>query len=241
MANWVSHLIIADRLLEKLPRLGRREFCAGSIAPDCNRETPDGKDFIPPRAVTHWMRGEKKCAADTRVFYEEYILARMDSIKTGEELSFLLGYYAHLIADAELQRTLTDEQRVAAVWKRAKEIPELREKGAGMDESWEAFKRLVPKEERNKDFFVIEREYLDTHPASGYFTEIRGLAHFPDYIDYLPENAIPEKIKRMYYIPSAEQGRYPFVAISREEYLDYLDRAETYSLQAIRPLAETEL
>ena len=36
MAEWVSHLIVADKVLEKFPQLSRHEFCVGNIAPDCN-------------------------------------------------------------------------------------------------------------------------------------------------------------------------------------------------------------
>lgn len=35
MAEWVSHLIVADRVLEQLPHLKRHEFCVGNIAPGC--------------------------------------------------------------------------------------------------------------------------------------------------------------------------------------------------------------
>lgn len=103
MAEWVSHLIVADRVLERLPQLKRHEFCVGNIAPDCNRDT----------------------------------------------------------------------KRVAAAWARAKAIPELRQKSEGMTEDWDSFKKLFEdRKDRLKDFFVIEREYLDEHPKSGYFTEI---------------------------------------------------------------------
>ena len=81
------------------------------------------------------------------------------------------------------------------------------------------------REERMKDFFVIEREYLDEHPDSGYFTEIKGLEKFPDYIDYLPQGAIPMKVKMMYYMPTLEEGRNSFVGFSREEYEGFLERA----------------
>ncbi len=64
MAEWVSHLIVADRVLERLPQLKRHEFCVGNIAPDCNIPNEDGTDFIPPRKVTHWITGERKTAAD---------------------------------------------------------------------------------------------------------------------------------------------------------------------------------
>ncbi len=155
-------------------------------------------------------------------------------IRTKEELSFLLGYYAHLITDAELQRTIRDGERVAAVWKRLKAIPELCRQAEGMEETWDSVKELMPdRKDRMKDFTVIEREYLDGHPDSGYFTEIRGLKEFPEYIRYLPAGAIPAKVKMMYYLPSAEKGKYPFVVFSRDECEAFLDRAVNAVVNAI--------
>ena len=166
----------------------------------------------------------------------------MNEIHSKEELSFLLGYYSHLITDAELQCTIRDENRVAAAWERAKKIPELRAKAEGLNETWDSFKILFPnRNDRMKDFFVIEREYLDKHPDSGYITEIRGLEDFPDYIDYLPENAIPMKIKLMYYMPTLEEGKYPFFGFSREEYCGFLERAVENVVNAIREMVEQRL
>ena len=48
MAEWVSHLIVADRVLEILPKSRKHEFCVGNIAPDCNMPNEDGTEFIPP-------------------------------------------------------------------------------------------------------------------------------------------------------------------------------------------------
>lgn len=238
MSEWVSHLIIADRILEKLPWLARHEFCVGNIAPDCNIPNDDWTEFTPSRQVTHWMKDKRKTADDGIVFRDEYIIKRLDKISSEEELSFLYGYYAHLITDAELQRTTRDATRVSEAWKRAKSINELRDRSAGMEENWDNFKRLFPdRKDRMKDFFVIEREYLDSHPDSGYFTEIQGLEFFPDYIDYLPKGAIPAKIKMMYYLPTLEADKYPFIGFSREEYTNFLDSAVTKSIDAI---TETE-
>ena len=86
------------------------------------------------------MKGKRKKADDCSVFRDEYILKRIGEISSEEELSFLLGYYAHLITDAEHQRTIRDEKRVAAAWKRAKAFDELREQSSGMDETWDNFK-----------------------------------------------------------------------------------------------------
>ncbi len=238
MAEWVSHLIVADRILEQLPWLCRHEFCVGNIAPDCNIPNEDWSDFTPSRQMTHWMKDARKTADDCAVFRDEYILNRIVKIKSKEELSCLYGYYTHLITDAELQRITRDAHRVAEAWKRAMAVEEIREKAVGMEANWDNFKPLFPdRKDRMKDFFVIEREYLDAHPESGYFTEIQGLEYFPDYIDYLPHGAIPAKIKLMYYMPTLEEGRYPFVGVSRTEYMCFLDSAVAKSIAAI---TETE-
>ena len=234
MAEWVSHLIVADRVWEILPWLKRHEFCVGNIAPDCNIPNEDWSEFTPSREITHWMKGKRKKADDCSAFRDEYILKRIGEISSEEELSFLLGYYAHLITDAEHQRTIRDEKRVAAAWKRAKAFDELREQSSGMDETWDNFKKLFPdRKERMKDFYVVEREYLDEHPNSGYFTEIQDLKTFPDYIEYLPKGAIPAKIRMMYYMPTLEEGKYPFVGFSREECASFLDRSVELAVRAI--------
>lgn len=73
MASWVTHLMIADRVLEKFQGLDRHGFCVGNIAPDCNVENEDWTEFTPPRAVTHWMSAERKVASDCDRFYKVII------------------------------------------------------------------------------------------------------------------------------------------------------------------------
>lgn len=238
MAEWVTHLWVADEVMKKLPMLDRHGFCVGNIAPDCNLPDEDHTDFIPPKRITHWMNSMRKTADDCRAFYDEYIVTRYDSIKSAEELSFLLGYYSHLITDAELQRTIRDPERVAASWLRIKSVPELKAKTEGMNEDWDTVKKLFPRDDRMKDFFSLEKEYLDDHPDSGWYTEIRGIEYFPDYIDYLPKQSIPKKIKMMYYDPSGDVSSYPFLAFSREEYLAFIKRAVEQVTAEISDMAE---
>lgn len=193
MASWVTHLMIADGVLAQLPGLDRRGFCVGNIAPDCNVENADWTAFTPSREVTHWMQGERKQASDCEAFCKTYILDRRDEITSAEEWAFLLGYYAHLLTDAAFQAFLRDEERVKAVWRRIKKDAKLGAASAGMEETWDAVKQLVPKRERMRRIYVIEGEYLRDHPESGYLTEILPLKEFPDYIDYLPSGAIVRK------------------------------------------------
>lgn len=234
MATWVTHLMIADRVLEQFGPLDRRGFCVGNIAPDCNIENEDWTQFVPPRAVTHWMSSNRKKASDCETFYTEYIDKKRMDIKSDEQYSFLLGYYAHLIADAEFQRFVRDEKRVAETWMRIKKQPALAEKSAGMIENWDSVKLLISHSDRMKDMYAIEAEYLKQRPDSGYFTEILGLSSFPDYIDYLPQGSIVRKIKTMGYIPSSETGEYAYIAMSKEEYDHYLDRSTALIIKALK-------
>ena len=235
MASWVTHLIIADRVLAALPQLDRRGFCAGNIAPDCNDKNADGTDFTPSRETTHWMSVKNdKLTADFTAFRRAYIDSRRDAIQSNEEYSFLLGYLAHLISDVAFQRMIVDEARVSAAWRRVLAQPALADQARGMAPGWPAVKQLIPREERMKDIYTIEAEYLAAHPDSGYLTEILPLRAFPDYIDYLPRGAIARKIGVIGYFPKIGVGAYPFVAISRAEYAAYLDRTAALVIEAVQ-------
>ena len=233
MATWITHLMIADRVLEAIPELDRHGFCVGNIAPDCNVENEDWTQFVPSREITHWMASDRKVASDCDRFYGEYIASRKHEIDTVQEKSFLLGYYAHLIADAEFQRYMRDSVRVASSWARIKEHPVLSDKAMGMPETWDSVKKLINRNERMRDIYTIEAEYLDEHPNSGYLTEILELKSFPDYIDYLPKGAIVRKIGVMGYLPKKELGSFPFVAMTREEYATFLNEATEQIIRSI--------
>ena len=222
MATWVTHLMIADSVLQYFPSLDRRGFCVGNIAPDCNVENEDWTAFTPSREVTHWMQGERKKASDCDAFYEEYIAKRRNRIESAEEYAFLMGYYAHLITDAAFQKMIRDENRVIAAWKRIKENKALREQSTDMEETWDNAKKLIPKRVWVGHIYSLEAEYLKAHPDSGDLTEILPLKEFPDYIDYLPKGAIVRKIGVMGYLPKINENLGEWIALSREEYEAYI-------------------
>ena len=222
MATWVTHLMIADSVLQRFPSLDRHGFCVGNIAPDCNVENEDWTAFTPSREVTHWMQGVRKKASDCDAFYEEYIAKRRDRIQSTKEFAFLMGYYAHLITDAAFQKMIRDEDRVKAVWKRIKENENLRKQSAGMEETWDNAKKLIPKRVWVGHIYSLEAEYLKANPDSGYLTEILTLKEFPDYIDYLPKGAIVRKIGVMGYLPEINENLGEWIALSREEYEGYI-------------------
>lgn len=221
MANWITHMMIADRLLERIPGLDRTGFCVGSIAPDCNIENKDWSAFTPPREVTHWMSGEKKTAVDCERFYECQIAGRI--FETEQERSFYLGYYAHLVTDAIFQRFIRDEHRVKAMMMRIHAQPEMAEKMHGLPQDFNGVKMAFGKRVRMRDIEQIEYEYLRDHPQSGYLTVLRMLKEFPDYPEYLPEGAIMRKIGIMAGLPETVTDA-DFVFFSREEYRGFLDK-----------------
>lgn len=222
MASWVTHLMIADGVLERISQIDRRGFCVGNIAPDCNVENEDWTAFTPSREITHWMQGERKEASDCDAFCDAYILKRKADIGSAEEYAFLLGYYAHLITDAAFQAMIRDEDRVQAVWMRIHADEKLHAASAGMEETWDSVKMLIPKRARMCVIYAMEAEYLSEHPNSGYLTEILTLKAFPDYIDYLPEGCIARKIGVMGYLPERDKGA-SYIAISREEYAEFVE------------------
>lgn len=234
MATWVTHLAVADKVMKEIPELDRRGFCVGNIAPDCNVENEDWTAFTPSREVTHWMSGKRKVASDADSFCDEYIIKRRNEIKSNEEFSFLIGYYSHLITDAEHQRFIRDEKRVKAVWKRIKSDSNLSRKSAEYSEDWDSVKKLISKEERMDEMYAMEAEYLDDNPDSGYLTEIVPLKEFPDYIDYLPQGCIVRKIGVMGYVPQVDEMVTEPVSVSREEFRIFIDNAVTLVIEKLK-------
>lgn len=234
MPTWVTHLAVADRVMKGKPELDRRGFCVGNIAPDCNVENEDWTAFTPSREVTHWMSGNKKVSSDADLFCEEYIIKRKAEIRSSEEYSFLLGYYSHLITDAEYQRFIRDENRIRDMWQRIKTDEILSKKAYGYPENFDSVKMLISKEERYNEIYAMEAEYLRKNPNSGFLTEIVPLKEFPDYIDYLPSGCIVRKIGVMGYVPEADENSREPVCVSREEYGSFISNATVLVINKFR-------
>ncbi|NLJ95552.1 MAG: zinc dependent phospholipase C family protein [Clostridiales bacterium] len=234
MATWVTHLMIADNVMKQCPELNRHEFCVGNIAPDCNVENEDWTSFTPPREVTHWMSKERKVASDCDSFCNEYIVKRKSEIRSQEQYSFLLGYYAHLIVDAAFQWYIRDNKRVEDTWRRIKADDNLRVRVKGYSEDWDSVKILISKKERMHEIFSMEAEYLRDNPTSGYLTEILPLKEFPDYIDYLPHGCIVRKIGVMGYLPEVDESLTNPITLSRDEFDFFVDNTTPLVVSKLR-------
>lgn len=54
MATWISHMMIADNILNRDLDLDKKGFCVGNIAPDCNLENEDWTVFTPSRETSNY-------------------------------------------------------------------------------------------------------------------------------------------------------------------------------------------
>ena len=218
MAGWITHSRIADELLRRGLDLDINSFCIGNIAPDCNVENEDWSAFIPSREITHWMSAKNnKLTADFEAFYTQYIENRTNLSKG--EYSFLLGYYAHLIADVEAQRALRDTHRVQSIFARIAKIPEMQEKVADLPADMDTLKSVFGKKDAvSRDIAYMENRYLLEHPDSVYNTVVRETTTFPDYLDYLPAGAIPRKIKIMAGPADPHMEKPTLIFYSEDEY-----------------------
>lgn len=224
MANWITHMMIADRAYAQFPELDRVGFCIGNVAPDCNIENEDWSAFTPPREVTHWMGGERKAETDCERFYQECIAGRR--FGSNEERSFYLGYYSHLLTDACFQKFTRDEARVRDMMVRIRKHPRMSARMNGLPYEYDAVKRAFSKKERLYDVAQIEYEYICSNPQSAYMTVLRTTKNFPEYISFFPKGAIVRKLGVM-AVPPEKVEDAEFVFISRKEYADFLE--ETYA------------
>jgi len=222
MASWITHMMIADRVLKEFPLLDPIGFCVGNIAPDCNVENEDWSVFIPSREVTHWMSGERKAAADCEQFWNQFIEGR--EFLCSEEQSFFLGYYAHLVADTHFQLLIRDEERLNNMFSRLRSHTEMSKRIQGTPDDFDAVKRVFSKRERLRDVDAIEYEYLEKNPQSGYLTVLRKLEYFPDYMDIFPKGAYVRKAKVMALLPDKVINP-EYVFFSRDEYFGFVEAA----------------
>ena len=232
MANWLTHMILADRLLHRDLPLDARGFCIGSIAPDCNVENEDWTEFTPPRQVTHWMTGADKSLADHESFYRQHVVGRI--YPSLEERSFWLGYYAHLVTDARYQTFIRDNSRVASSFTRLKANPVYAAKVAGPPETFDTLKKAFGKQAVFRDIAFLEAKYASEHPESCYLAILRKTYLVPDYPAFLPQGAIVRKIHIMAPEVPMPSEQPPLLFFTQQEYDVFLEGTACLILQKLK-------
>ncbi len=226
MATWITHMIIVDNLFKKGMNLDEKGFSVGNIAPDCNVENEDWSEFTPPREVTHWMNGKSKLTADYEGFFDEYIKDK--EFNSDEHISFLLGYYSHLVTDVEFQKFIRDDKRVKNIFSRVKSNENLYKEIRDCSEDFDTLKRVFGKHNIFYDIYVQEFNYLKDNPNSKYNTVLKRINDFPDYLDYLSKGAITRKLSIVKDYLDVKQQRDEFIFFSEHEFKEFLE--ETSSL-----------
>lgn len=162
MANWITHTILADKLLARGLPLDEKAFCIGSIAPDCNVENTDWSSFTPTRETTHWMTGNSKSSADFNGFWENHIHGH--TFANAEEQAYLLGYFAHLVTDVLYQDFVRDPARMFACYDRLHSISWSSSQIAGLPETMDTLKKIFGKRRIFRDIAILENNYVAAHP-----------------------------------------------------------------------------
>ncbi|MHB1154608.1 MAG: zinc dependent phospholipase C family protein [Eubacteriales bacterium] len=172
MASWMTHLRIADRLLDEIGDLSLSHFVVGNIAPDSGVPVNgDWNTFTPPGKISHWILEGVPNSERAEKFKERY-LAKMENTNAA---SFYLGYYTHLLIDYMWGRDIASSQRkqyAAELEQNPEFIWEIKRGINGLD-------YLFYKE--NPDFKA--------------FSILQSLTSFSNkYLDYFSETAFENKI-----------------------------------------------
>jgi hypothetical protein len=189
MATWIAHLRIAEKLLTAIPGLRAPEFAAGSLAPDSGIPNADHTAFDPPRQVSHFTQpaGDDVVVCDLR-FYRDH-LSRADASATPEILSFLWGYFAHLVTDQLWFERI-------AVTAMAQFATLIEDKG---QEAWWVMK---------DDWYGLDLRHVRDHPQSLFWQVFTPLPPIPDVLPFLPRPAMRSQFERIrdFYTRWDEQG-----------------------------------
>lgn len=152
MATWLAHLRVAELISAEFS-FSRRDFLAGSVAPDCGLPVPGG--FDPPKEVTHWTEsGKGHCD------YERFRREMISKPRGRETLSFLWGYYCHLMADVLWVRNVNEPCKAL-------------HSGLYTADRAEYYRRVKP------EWYANDHLYLRTHPDCPVFRDFCKITHYP--------------------------------------------------------------
>lgn len=169
MATWIAHLRLADNLLNYGFELDRQSFLLGSLAPDANLNNEDVLGYMAKK--TSHFRDDDNGHIQPEDFYNAYIHNKELS---SESYAFLLGYYAHLLADVEW---------IGNLWRPFKHLyPELGERIENDPDFAYQFKRL--------EWFGHDFLYLHQYPDYSSFELTKTIDAIPQYLEFLPSELL---------------------------------------------------
>lgn len=175
MATWIVHLRVAERLLAVRDDLDPMYTAVGSIAPDSGIPDETWETFDPPSEITHFRRSEadpQPCA--DLAFYRDHVLPAVNADGTRDRISFLLGYFSHLVVD-NLWHT---EISLPAEAKHAEQF------AADPRFIWEV----------KRDWYGLDFEYVRAHSDSLFWTALVPAVPADTYLEFLPLEAVGQRL-----------------------------------------------
>lgn len=214
MATWITHLRVADALLDRL-RVHTENFVAGNVAPDCG--LPDGNGFYsytPPKTVTHFSD-----TFDSPIQCERFWKEHGAGETNPARLSFYLGYYAHLVTDIHWLDTVYagEKERFSDLYNR----------------DVIAFRNAV-----RADWYALDLLFLAENPDFRAWRIFRGLGSFENtFLPYFQPDSIAIRTSEMtrHYSKPADSD-YPFVYLTGPEMARFVSSAAELVLTKISAL-----
>lgn len=171
MGTWISHLRIAENLLQHLPGLDEVTFTFGNLSPDSGIPNADWTEFDPTKKVTHFLRkGGEESAIHDLVYYQQFLAG----IKPADDIklySFRLGYFFHLICDIMWARRIAEATK-------------------------QQFKALFDKDQKQAvstlkdDWYGLDQLYVRDHPDHIFWRVIMTNPNPPSYLPFVKDPAL---------------------------------------------------
>ena len=171
MGTWISHLRIAEKLIDHFPNLDEVTFTFGNLSPDSGVPNADWTEFDPPKEVTHFLqKGEDEDAIHDLVYYRGYLT---DS-KPKDDIqlySFRLGYFFHLICDIMWAKRVwvATQQQFKPLFDRG------RKKAVSLVKD---------------DWYGLDQLYVRDHPEHIFWRVIMANSYPPAYLPFVKVEAL---------------------------------------------------
>lgn len=208
MAYWITHLRIADAVLNKLNLMVDIEkYFIGCIAADSGIIIYDerGKQvgYNPPRFVSHWTDDIPDW--DRTIHYQRFYDSYVKNETNFDKKSFFLGYFIHLITDA-----IWIELILRPVIESCKTPEEY---------------TIKARSQVRADWFDTELIFLLKNPEFEPLKLLKTIKNFNNiYLDYFPSTAIQnsiEEIVEIYNDFSVDANRvFPYFSYEKYEHMN---------------------
>ncbi|MFD3158759.1 zinc dependent phospholipase C family protein (plasmid) [Haloimpatiens sp. FM7330] len=213
MATWITHLRIAENILNLGFKFDEKAFVVGNIGPDSGVPNEDWSNFDPPKKVTHWQGEDHKIKAVE--FWDKY-LNNADIKNDIETYSFYMGYYVHLLTDIEWSK-LFNKKKQTLLYKN------------GLDKDKNFIWTI------KKDWYGLDYIYLSKNPNCIFHTCFKNINEVPDYLDYFPHKAFERQVKYItdFYLGENEETKENFIYLTEKEMDNFVEQSTDTIREAI--------